>query len=71
MASKNIVVKVPAALSDPKYKGKHILMAEGKVVAAGNWKKISSAFDKVAKAGKTPELAYIPKADSLILKVSE
>lgn len=67
MAKGKIIVKLPRALEDPKYKGKHLLLVEGKVIAAGKWEKISSAFDKVVERGKTPQLTYIPKADSLIL----
>lgn len=61
------VIKLPRALGETKYKGKHLLMVKGKVVAAGKWEKISRAFDRVIKEGKTPTLAYIPKSDSLIL----
>lgn len=61
------VVRLPRALGEKKYKGKHLLMVKGKVVAAGKWEKVSRAFDQVIKEGKTPTLAYVPKADSLIL----
>lgn len=60
-------MRVPKALGNPKYKGKHILMVKGKVVAAGNWRVVSKAFDRVMKEGKTPTLTYIPKSDFLML----
>ena len=60
-------IKVPKAISDPKYKGKHLLLVEGKVVASGDWKKVAKELHKVYKTGKTPMLTYIPKAESLIL----
>ncbi|MBI5358219.1 hypothetical protein HZB69_01145 [Candidatus Amesbacteria bacterium] len=52
---------------NPKYKGKHLLLVEGKVVVSGNWKKVSSSLDKVYLQGKIPTLTYIPKADTLVL----
>lgn len=47
--------------------GKHLVLVEGKVIAAGQWEKVSAALDKIHKQGKRPLLTYIPKADSLIL----
>lgn len=61
------IIKLPRALGEAKYKGEHLLMVKGKVVASGKWERVSRAFDQVIKDGKTPTLAYIPKADSLIL----
>ena len=52
---------------NPKYKGKHILLVEGKILVAGTWKKVSSSLDKVYQQGKIPTLTYVPKADTLIL----
>lgn len=68
MAKKSTHFKPPKALGDPKYRGKHLLLVEGKVVAAGSWKKVSDSLDKVYEAGKTPTLTYIPRADTLILE---
>lgn len=64
---KATLVKLPKALSDPKYKGKHLLLVEGEVMAAGRWQSVSRALDKVIESGKTPQLTYIPKSDTLIL----
>lgn len=60
---KNTVIKLPKALSDPQYKGKHLLLVEGRVVAAGRWVNVSRALDKVIENGKTPQLTYIPDED--------
>ena len=68
---KDVIVYPPKAFSDPKYKGKHILLVDGKVVAAGNWRKISSELKKASKKGKIPQLGYVPKADTLILLQSD
>ncbi len=67
MKIKTKVVKLPTSLSDPKYKGKHLVLVEGRVVASGSWGVISKALDRVYKQGKTPMLTYVPKANSLIL----
>lgn len=64
---KNTVVRLPKALTKPEYKGKHLVLVEGKVVAAGTWGKVSQALKKIYDQGKTPLITYIPKADSLIL----
>jgi len=64
---KDVIVYPPKALSDPKYKGKHILLDGDKVVAVGDWKKIDKAMERLYKKGKTPSLAYVPKSDTLIL----
>jgi len=65
---KTTVIRLPKALSDPQYKGKHLLLVEGRVIAAGRWKIVSQALDKIVESGKTPQLTYIPKSDTLILK---
>ena len=70
MNKKDTLVKLPKALGDPRYKGKHLLLVSGKVVAAGNWKTVSVKLDEVIKRGQTPQLTYIPKADTLILQSS-
>lgn len=70
MMKKTIAMKMPKALGDPRYKGKHLLLVKNKVIAAGSWQVVSKAFDEVIKEGETPMLAYVPKADSLILNVS-
>lgn len=64
---KPITMRMSKALGNPRYRGKHVLLVQGKVIAAGPWRVVSRAFDQVMKEGKTPTLTYIPKADSLIL----
>lgn len=60
---------MPKGLGDAKYRGKHLLLVEGKVVAAGEWKKVAKSLDRVYDSGKTPTLTYIPRADTLVLKL--
>jgi len=50
-----------------KYSGKHIAIVDDKVVASGNDPK--TVFEKAIKKcpGKRPVLAYVPKADALVL----
>ena len=62
-------IKVPTKIfANPKYKGKHLLILGDKVLASGNWDKVSKEFDRtVKKLKKSPTLAYIPKEESLIL----
>lgn len=62
-------MKKNTVFNNPKYKGKHLLLVEGKVLVAGNWKKVSSSLDKVYQQGKVPTLTYIPKADTLVLSL--
>lgn len=64
---KDTIIRLPKALANPQYMGKHLVLVEGRVVAAGTWKKVSQALGKVYKQGKTPMITYVPKADSLIL----
>lgn len=54
---------------NPRYRGKHVVLAAGKIYtaktgegAAEILKKIREEYPKV-----TPEVAYLPKAHSLIL----
>ena len=62
-------INVPSKIfANPKYKGKHLLIVDEKVIASGNWSKVSKEFDKsVKKLKKAPTLAYVPKEESLIL----
>lgn len=62
-------VLIPTKIfEDPKYRGKHVVIEGNKVIAAGNWEKVSKVFDQtVKKSKKSPSLTYIPKEDTLIL----
>ena len=62
-------ITVPTKIfKDPQYRGKHVVLVDNKVLAAGSWPKASKAFDEWLKKSKTPPtLTYIPKEDALIL----
>jgi hypothetical protein len=55
--------------SDPKYKGKHIIVIKDMIFAERSGDKMVKKFDEVTKKypNDTPTLTYIPKADLLIL----
>ncbi len=56
-------------MSNPRYRGKHLIMIAGKTFIAKNGKEAVKIFDKVAKkySHHTPTITYVPKADTLIL----
>lgn len=56
-------------MSNPKYRGRHLVMIAGKVFAAKTAKEAVRIFDEVTKKYKpqTPTITYIPKAETLIL----
>ena len=53
-------------MSNPKYRGRHVIMIAGKVFAASTGQQAVKIFDKVTKkyAGETPTIAYVPKAET-------
>ena len=56
-------------ITNPKYRGKHVVMIAGKVFAAKTGAQAARLFDRITKkyAGQTPTIAYMPKAETLIL----
>lgn len=53
---------------NPKYAGKHILIAGDKVFATSDTKKASRMFDEIVKKYHiVPTVTYIPKGNTLIL----
>lgn len=56
-------------MSNPRYKGKHIVVIKGKVFTAKTGKEANSLIDKLEKMypHETPAFTYIPKEDTLIL----
>ena len=54
---------------NPRYRGKHVILAAGKIYTAKTGEGASEILKKVRKKhpGITPEVAYLPKAHSLIL----
>ena len=55
--------------SDPHYQGKHVVMVGGKVYTAKTGKKAGQILEKVHRTypGQTPQITFIPDADTLIL----
>lgn len=48
---------------NPRYRGKHVILASGKIYAAKTGEGASEILKKVRKKypGVTPEVAYLPK----------
>ena len=55
--------------TNPRYRGKHLIVVEGKVFVARSAAEAPALFERVTRAHRraTPTLLYIPKADALIL----
>lgn len=60
---------MPEVFQNPKYRGKHIILAAGKVFSAKTGEEATKILEKIRKKypDVTPEIAYLPKARSLIL----
>lgn len=56
-------------MSNPRYKGRHLIVIAGKVFAAKTGKEANKILDKLEKKypNEIPAITYIPKADALIL----
>lgn len=54
---------------NPRYRGKHVILAVGKVYTAKTGEGAAEILKKLEKThpGIVPEIAYLPKAHSLIL----
>ena len=65
-SAQNIMISV---MSDPAYKGKHIIAIHGKVFTAKTGTQANKILDKLEKKypKEIPAITYIPKADTLIL----
>lgn len=65
-SSKTTMINV---MSNPLYKGKHIVVIAGKVFTAKTGKEANKILDKLEKKypNEIPAITYIPKADTLIL----
>lgn len=57
------------AMNDPKYKGKHVIVIAGKVFTAKTGERAAEIIEEVHKKypKETPEVTYLPRADTLIL----
>ena len=63
------IVSMMDIFNNPRYRGKHIILAAGKVYTATTGEKAGEILKKIRKENPqvTPEVAYLPKAHSLIL----
>lgn len=54
---------------NPRYRGKHVILAAGKVYTAKTGEGAETILKRLEKTHPdvTPEIAYLPKAHSLIL----
>ena len=66
VSSKVTMVNV---MSNPAYKGKHIIVIAGKVFTAKTGNQANKILDRLEKKypNEIPAITYIPKADALIL----
>ena len=57
--------------ANPRYRGKHLIVVEGKVFVARSASDAPRLFDRVTRAHRraTLTLLYIPRADALILRL--
>lgn len=55
--------------SNPRYRGKHVILAAGKVYTAKTGEGASAILKKLEKDRPkvVPEIAYVPKAGTIIL----
>ena len=60
---------MPEIFQNPRYRGKHVILAAGKVYTAKTGEGAAEILKKLEKKfpDVTPEVAYLPKARSLIL----
>ncbi len=60
---------MPDIFRNPRYRGKHIILAAGKIFTAKTGDGALEILKKIRKKypDVTPEVAYLPKARSLIL----
>ena len=67
------IMKAKVTMSDifgnPHYRGKHVILAAGRVYTAKTGEGAAAILRKIrtSQPGVTPEVAYLPKAHSLIL----
>lgn len=60
---------MPDIFKNPRYRGKHVILAAGKVYTAKTGEGAATILKKIRQKNPnvTPEVAYLPKARSMIL----
>ncbi|MDP3994705.1 MAG: hypothetical protein Q8P91_02660 [bacterium] len=68
MTKKNSMMDI---FKNPHYRGKHVILVGGKIYTAKTGEGASKILEEVREKHpkETPEIAYLPKARSLILWV--
>ncbi len=63
------ITKMTDIFKNPHYRGKHVILAAGKIYTAKTGDGAADILEKIRKKFPkiTPEIAYLPKAHSLIL----
>jgi hypothetical protein len=69
MKNKSRNITMMDVFKNPRYRGKHIILAAGRIYTAKTGDGASEILNKIRKQypDVTPEVAYLPKAHSLIL----
>lgn len=62
-------ISMPEVFKNPRYRGKHVILAGGKIYTAKTGDGAAEILRKLEKKHPNivPEVAYLPKARSLIL----
>lgn len=62
-------ITMPDIFKNPRYRGKHVILAAGKIFTANTGEGAAEILKKLEKKypNVIPEVAYLPKARSLIL----
>ncbi|OGK09482.1 hypothetical protein A2767_04100 [Candidatus Roizmanbacteria bacterium RIFCSPHIGHO2_01_FULL_35_10] len=62
-------ITMELVMNNPQYRGYHVVVIAGKVFKAKTGSKASKILDEVHKKypRETPDITYIPDADTLIL----
>lgn len=62
-------ITMQEVITNPRYKGKHIVVVAGKVFTAKTGEKASKILEEARRKypKETPAITYLPDADTLIL----
>lgn len=62
-------ISMPEIMSNPRYRGKHLILANGKLYTAATGERASEILQKIRKKDPdvVPEVAYLPKSRFLVL----
>jgi hypothetical protein len=68
--AKSTATLLRRVLASPTYRGKHVVLLDGKVYAARSARELTRLFDRLVKKHpvETPTLAYVSAAQTLVLE---